>query len=133
MEHYLTFDEQKILFKQKDLFNFNENPYSYFKFLKTKKQGYGTDLLCETNTKNLFTSKNWSFYELFAYKLYLCELVYNGINLFPEICEYTITCKNKTGTSYITFGIFSEIGEDGHPVMGKYVNNYLDEVYNLSL
>ena len=136
MEHsdfYLTFDEQKILFGQKELFDFIENPYGYFKFLKSKKQGYGTDLLCETNTKNLFTIKSNTYYELFAYKLYLCELVYNGINLFPEVCEYVITCKNDIGTSFIAFGIYADLGEDGHPVMAKYINTYLDEVYCLSL
>ncbi len=80
-EYYLDFEQEKMFFGKKQLMDFVENPYSFFKYLKNKKKGYGTDLLCETKETSLFTIKSTSFYELFAYKIYLCELVYNAINL----------------------------------------------------
>ena len=35
------------------------------------------------------------YYNIHSFKSYVCELIYNGIRLFPEICEYKISFRNK--------------------------------------
>ena len=114
---------------------FKENPYAFFNYLRICKKGE-TVLISEVNHNTLYNIKPMGYYKILTFKTYICELVYNAINLFPTICEYTITCKNELGTSYLTFKIFQEIEDDGHPCMAQYKCTQIDEediLYNFNL
>jgi len=96
------------------------NPFAFFHYLKTCKKGEGIQILSEINFKTLGLIKDISYYEVLTFKTFICELIYNGINLFPEICEYTIICKNKNGISSLTLGLFEDISDDGNQCMAAY-------------
>uniref|UniRef100_A0A6C0AYE3 Uncharacterized protein n=1 Tax=viral metagenome TaxID=1070528 RepID=A0A6C0AYE3_9ZZZZ len=97
------------------------NPFAFFNYLKRTHQDKPC-LLAEINEKNLYLVKHHSYYEILSFKIFICELVYNGINLFPEICEYTITCENEIGTCQFILGNFEVPAEDGLPCMAVYKN-----------
>jgi len=49
--------------------------------------------------------------EVIQFKIFLCELVYQAIEMFPDISEYTIAFKNNNCISEIKLGEFkSETG-----------------------
>lgn len=108
-------DKYKIV-----LNNIKSQPFYFFHYLKSTKRGDGLQLLSEVNCKTLGLVKDISYYEVLTFKTFICELIYNGINLFPEICQYTIICKNEKGISYLTFGLFDDIADDGHPCMATF-------------
>jgi hypothetical protein len=97
-----------------------ENPYYFFEYLKTYKKGDGLELLSEISAlQSLNSVKSMSYYQISSFKTFICELIYNAINLFPEISEYTIRCENKLGWSSIQFSRFEELSDDTHPCLGK--------------
>ena len=111
------------------------DPYAYFSYLKRTKGGdtCNLSLLSEINLNKLNRIKSSEYYDLMSFKTYVCELVYNGINLFPDICEYTIISKNEIGTSSLKFSVYNEIMDDCHPCMGRFTSYELEEVYSLNL
>ena len=118
---------------------FKPSPFAYFNFLKRCKRGDGFALLCEVKCEDGYNSdiiKGLHYYEVHAFKTFICELVYNGVNLFPEICEYTITCENEMGKCELSLGLFEEMtGDEGHPCMAKFtfVCSEGSQIYHLNL
>ena len=55
-------------------------------------------------------------YDILSFRIMLCELIYNAINLFPSIYEYTITCiGNNTATMKI--GYFDVLDDNAEPAV----------------
>ena len=44
--------------------------------------------------------------KIITFRTYLCELIYRAVQYFPDIVEYTIECKNNSGTVTIKLGEF---------------------------
>jgi hypothetical protein len=124
----IVIEKQKLI-----LTGFEENPYAYFHYLKTCKSGNGLQLLSEINTNELHIIKSQEYYDILTFKTFICELVFNGINLFPEISCYSIICQNEIGISSLNLGLFEETMDDGHPCMAKFINLVLDSTYKMSL
>ena len=119
--------------KFSNITHFKENPYAFFNYLKTTNR-YDTtqlELIAEVPPPQVGVFKSNEYYEIMGFKPFVCELIYNAINLFPDIRKYTITFENEYGKSYLIFGLFQEISEDGHPCMLKYIG--LDTFINLEL
>ena len=112
--------------------NFEENPQAYFHYLKMCKHGNGQHLISECTINDISCIKCQKYYDIFAFKMFVCELIYNAINLFPDIYEYTIKFKNRNGTSYLRFGNFGELSDDGFECMGKIVSIDAEDIYSLS-
>ena len=75
--------------------------------------------------------RNQKYYDTASFRTYICELVYNGINLFPHISKYTIKCTNEQGESNIIFSAFNnKCDDDQKPCMGKFFGN--DIAFTLS-
>ena len=109
------------------------NPYAFFHYLKTCKSK-GSYILSEINPKSLYNIKLNEYYNCLSFKTYICEIIYNAINLFPDISEYRIMCKNECGETYLSFALFEdEIMDDEHPCMAKFKSVELEEIYTLSL
>ena len=114
--------------------NFIENPFAYFNYLKIcKSKGDGFECLSDVNFELIHNLKIKKYYDIISFKTYICELIYNAINLFPEIDSYTITCKSEDIISVLTFGFFDEIAEDGHKCMLKFKNNEASHDYLFNL
>lgn len=113
--------------------NLVENPYAFFYYLKICKHGFGAERISSANSYEPGLIRQQRYYDLLGFRIYICELVYNAINLFPDISEYTITCKNEKGTSYLTFGSFKEHICEGHPCMGQFKGNFDSKPFYLSL
>jgi hypothetical protein len=112
--------------------NIVENEYAFFHYLKICKKGYGAERVSSVDfDPNLI--KPPRYYELLSFRIYICELVFNAINLFPEISEYTITCQSENKTSYLKFGVFKEHIIDNSPCMGIFKSEYDNETFYLSL
>lgn len=108
------------------------NPYGFFEYLKICKGYKGVQLLSEINTNNLNSIKSNDHYRIITFKTYICELVYNAVNLFPDISSYTIICKNTSFTSTLTFTLYDELSDDNKQCMAKF--EYKDVgVYYLTL
>ena len=112
MSEYYEFNGKKYYYK--------DNPFAFFKYLQMCKRGTGYQLLSEINTKNVCHIKELQYYEVMCFKTYICELIYNAINLFPDISEYTIICKNEIGIAHVNLGLFETIADDGEPCMAKF-------------
>lgn len=113
--------------------NFEENPHAYFHYLKTCKQGNGQHLISEININCLCDSiKAKRYYDMFSFKMFVCELIYNAINLFPDIYEYTMKFRNENGITYIRLGSFSELSDDGFDCMAKIVSIDSEDIYSLN-
>ena len=72
-------------------------------------------------------------YDVLSFRILICELIYNAINLFPDIYEYTITCNRST----MKIGYFDVLDDNGEPTvititnpMGNYKLNKVN-VYQL--
>ena len=124
----IILEKQKLVLK-----NFKENPYAYFHYLKTCKKGEGFQLLSEVNIKLLDCLKTKDYYDCLSFKTFLCELIYNAINLFPDISEYTIKAENDMGISFFILGIHEDLADDGHPCMAKLISVEVDDTFGLNL
>ena len=111
------------------LFLEEENPYAYFYFLKYTK---GNNELYIKIQKEVGKIPSREQVEFAVFKMYICELIYNAINFFPDVYEYTITCKNEQGTSTLCFAVFEDMCDDNHHCMAKLVTSDI-EMYNLNL
>jgi len=58
--------------------------------------------------------------------------VYNAINMFPNIKQFDIVCKNQTATTKISIGLFDEIADDGLRCMAKVIDLDDEEVITLN-
>jgi len=108
-----------------------DNPYAYFHYLKLCKGGGSTQLVAEITPSNGHIIRSNEYYDTISFKTFICEMIYNGINLFPEISKYTISCKNEQGECQLIFADFSEQHENNSSVMSKFVG--IDWGYNLEL
>jgi len=109
----------------------DENPYGYFEYLKICKRNSGFQLLSEVNVNNIWNAKDLHYYDIMIFKTFICELIYNAINLFPTISEYTIKCKNENGISVLVFKCFEDLAEDGFPCLAKFTSMDMDMIYYL--
>ena len=110
-----------------------DNPYAFFEYLKICKGGDWLQLLSEINLGGIKNLKSLDYYEIITFKTFICEIIYNAINLFPDIHEYTIRCENPNGISWLTFCIFDETDDNKHPCMGKFKSGVTGLVHELSL
>ena len=107
------------------------NPYTFFEYLKMYKENNGKEeRLPNINDKDINFLHSKKYYNSLAFKIYICELVYNAINLFPDISEYTIKCQNENGINYLTLGLFKI---NNYPYMGKFKASFYDEWVYLRL
>ena len=113
------------------LVNITVNPYGFFSYLQITKARSAMERISSVDGYR-DTLKPVRYFNLLSFRIYICELVYNAINLFPEISEYTITSKNENGTSTLKFGLFNETTDDGHEAMGVFKSNFADESFYLS-
>jgi hypothetical protein len=110
---------------------FEENPYAYFHYLKVCRGENTMGLLAEIAPITESIIRTQKYYDIMNFKNYLCELVYNGINLFPRIRRYTITCQNEMGESSMVFGAFESMCvDDKEPCMAKFFGK--DVAFNIS-
>jgi hypothetical protein len=86
-----------------------ENKFGFFHFLKITRGKSDMERISSVNGYRP-TLKPVRYFNLQSFRIYLCELVYNAVNLFPEICEYTITSTNENGTSTLKLGYFENTG-----------------------
>jgi hypothetical protein len=115
------------------LIDLNENPFGFFNYLKICKRKSNMEKISTVGVYRP-TIKPVRYYNLLSFRIYLCELVYNAINLFPEICEYTITSRNEKGTSSLRFGYFKDIVKgESEPSMGIFKSNFDGECFYLRL
>ncbi len=114
------------------LVNLTENPFGYFNYLKITKARSAMERISSVDEYR-HSLKPVRYFNLLSFRIYICELVYNAINLFPEISEYTITAKNENGTSTLKFGLFQELTDDGHLAMGVFKSNFDNERFYLRL
>ena len=110
-----------------------DNPFGYFHFLKTCKNGDGLQVISEINNDTLYFIKSKRYYDILGFKTYICELIFQAINQFPYVIEYTISCTNEVGTTHFKLGSFDDIGDDGHPCMAKFIGLDPEDKYDLSL
>jgi hypothetical protein len=117
--------------------HFKKNPYAFFVYLKTCKSRDTIQLLAEVCPIKPGHVRSMEYYNIMSFKTFVCEIVFNAINLFPEIRKYTIIFENELGKSYLIFGLFQELSDDGHPSMGKffgpdaYINLTLNDIKEL--
>ena len=78
-----------------------------------------------------YVLKSNSYYNLITFKILLCEYIYNAINLFPGIKEYTIACKG-THTTFLKIGYFSELDSENEECIVKITNDIGNVVYALN-
>ena len=114
--------------------------YELFEHLKKTKRYDKTQLVAEVNPIQFAAVKSNEYYEIMSFKTFVCEIIYNGINLFPNIRKYTIICRNEFGTSYLMFGKFKEnvmakfFGSDMYLILSDkdisclYCNNRHDDI-----
>jgi hypothetical protein len=107
------------------------NPYAFFDYLKLCKGGGSTQLVAEITPHDRELIRSNEYYDTLSFKTFICELVYNAINLFPQISKYTISCKNEQGECQLIFADFSEQHENNSSVMSKFVG--IDWGYSLEL
>jgi len=96
-----------------------ENNFGYFNYLKTvhgKKDGI---YLCESRINLTDCVKSNEYYNFLSFKSLVCAIIYNGINMFPDINVYTIEFTNNYGTTSLVFRDFCEVGEDRRPCLCK--------------
>jgi hypothetical protein len=72
-------------------------------------------------TTEVITFKTNKHYEILSFKIYICELIFNAINLFPDILEYTIVIKDRN-TSTMVIGYLDEIDSEGERCLAKITN-----------
>ena len=121
IEYENDFAKMEILF---------DNPYSFFEYLKMCKGFTGIRLLSEI--ANVHLIKPMKYYEIVTFKTFICEIVYNAINLFPDICEYIIKCENENGLSFLKIAHFEDTLDDGQPCLAQYTGMDVG-IYCLSL
>jgi hypothetical protein len=66
--------------------------------------------------------KENAYYNTLSFRILFCEIVYNGIMLFPEIYEYTITVKG-TFTTILKIGYCKELDDNGEPCIAILTTN----------
>jgi len=111
------------------------NPFGYFYYLKLCKYGNSVQIIPQMILSEFGTIKPKQYYDILSAKVYICELIFNGINMFPEISEYTITFKNENGICHIVLGLFEEYADkgSGNPCMAKCVSSEFEDIYCLEL
>lgn len=115
------------------LVDLRENPFGFFIYLKICKSKSDMEKVSTVHGYRP-TIKPVRYYNLLSFRIYLCELVYNAINMFPEICEYTITARNENGTSTLRFGYFNNLVEGSNePSMGIFKSSFHNECFYLRL
>lgn len=108
-----------------------ENKFGFFHFLKITKGKSDMERISSVDGYRP-TLKPARYFNLQSFRIYLCELVYNAVNLFPEICEYTITSTNENGTSTLKLGYFEGTGSD-ELCMGVFKSNFDNEQFYMRL
>jgi len=81
---------------------------NYFNYLKIcNSKG---NLLFRTDEQILaICSTYYLNYRIF--RTTICEYIYDGINSFPGISRFIISCTNNTGTTKIVIGLFEELDD----------------------
>jgi hypothetical protein len=74
-------------------------------------------------------------YEMISFRTEICEYIFNGIKMFPDIDEYTISCRNEEpGEKKLVISYKSELEDDSISVIitpnDKYALNKAD-IYEL--
>ena len=65
-----------------------------------------------------------SYYDTISFRTMICEIIYQAIQMFPLIKEYTILCENSKGRSKIIIGYHEEIDNDGELGLVKVQNKH---------
>ena len=107
------------------------SPYVFFENLqKTKRYDNTNLLLAEITPIKTGVIRSVEYYNIMALKQFICEIIYNAINLFPYIRKYTITFKTRHGTNHLLFGLFR--GKGGDVCMAKFFGTdaYIDLGFN---
>jgi len=108
---------------------FITNPEEYFIFLRSFQSDI--NVICDVSLisiKGSITSNE--AHAVISFRIYICELVYNAVNSFPHICEYTISCKNDINNAQLIFGYFSDLDDQNEPGMCKLINSYDTYILN---
>ena len=77
---------------------------------------------------NFGNIKSNYMYDLVSLRIMICELFYNAVKLFPDISEYTITCKNEITTTDIVIGKLTckdEENECSYCYLGNDITTYI--------
>ena len=67
------------------------------------------------------------FYRMYSFRHMICELMHNAINMFPEISQYSIICKNNIGTATMDISLDGYIDPDPQfstPGIAKITNKF---------
>lgn len=98
-----------------------EFQFDFMEFLKKINLPPKQLIFFMPTNNNVITFKTNKHYEILSFKIYICELIFNAINLFPDILEYTITIKDYN-TSTIVIGYLDEIDSEGERCVAKIIN-----------
>ena len=95
-------------------------------FIKLLQKYKVTDI-CTTDLpidciKHVFREN--SYYQAHSFRTLICELIYQAIQMFPNIKEYRIICKNNKGVSKIIIGYLEELDNDDELGLIKIENKY---------
>ena len=52
--------------------------------------------------------KSTEYWRYISFRTMICEMIYQAVNLFPEIEEYTITCTSNSIITTLQLGIYSD-------------------------
>jgi hypothetical protein len=88
-----------------------ENNLNFFNYLKTCYSSKQYIFRTPPFIKNRLYLKNDPVY-YYIFRQRICEYVYEGINQFPDITHFTISCENETGTTCINIKETSYIADD---------------------
>ena len=106
---------------------FTTNPEQFFLFLRTHvDDGIHNEVI----PVDVNVIRSNITYELIAFRTYICELIYNAVQLFPEISEYTIECSNNITNSKLILGTFTDIDDTDMPCCCKIITTYDTFVLN---
>ena len=95
----------------------------YFRYIK-KIPLSKEYIVCDINIDTVLTIKTRDYYEAIAFRTLICELIYQGVHMFPDIIEYTIKLDHLNVCSYIKLGFFEELDENGDPCMVKIITAF---------
>ena len=101
--------------------------YSFFEFLKIDVPLAPLYLISDISSKNQDGIHSIEYYDIITFRIFICELFYNAVRMFPEVSEYTITCKTKKVTTKMIFSTkFENLVDDQRQramvVIHRYVN-----------
>ena len=108
--------------------NENLNYFNYLKICHSKGQHI---IRYNENLNNIaILGEYYSNYGYF--RRIICEHIYDGINMFPGISRFIISCSNSTGTTRIVIGLFDELADDKFNCLMKIEDKDTDEVLTLN-